>query len=177
MRHPASAILAPIAQYAELNPDATALVEPNGETHSYREFWLRTEACRLRLEEAGVASGQIVAVLAPQGALQIVAVAGVMSHCACAALQPRTTVHEVAAILRRLSACVLVASADFDAELMAAKELGLTILVADAKQSPSQWQIRRSGSARRRWPGPIPRSARCAASAPRTIPRRFASRS
>jgi acyl-CoA synthetase (AMP-forming)/AMP-acid ligase II/thioesterase domain-containing protein/acyl carrier protein len=147
MRHPASAILAPIAQYAELNPDATALVEPNGETHSYREFWLRTEACRLRLEEAGVASGQIVAVLAPQGALQIVAVAGVMSHCACAALQPRTTVHEVAAILRRLSACVLVASADFDAELMAAKELGLTILVADAKQSPSQWQIRRSGSA------------------------------
>ena len=41
----------------------------------------------------------------------------------------------------------------------------------------SSRKIRRSASARRRWPGPIPRSARCTAFAPPTIPRRSASRS
>src|ERR1700677_4996391 len=95
MRQSASAIFALIAQYAELNPDAVALIEPNGGTLSYREFWLRIEAGRSRLEEAGIAPGEIVAVLVPPGVLQIQTVTGVVNHCVCAPLQPRTTVSEV----------------------------------------------------------------------------------
>jgi lysophospholipase len=44
--------------------------------------------------------------------------------------------------------------------------------------TPRSWRkIRRSASARRRWPGPIPRSGRCTASRIRIIRRRSASRS
>jgi oxalate---CoA ligase len=152
MHRSASAILAPIVHHAELNPDAAALIEPSGVTLSYREFWSQIEACRLRLEAAGIASGQVVAVLLPQGALQIVAVTGAMSHGVCAPLQPRTTESEVASLLHKLSASALIVSSEFEAESLAAAAMGLTVLVARAQQSPAEWQIRRSDS-------PAPRSA------------------
>jgi oxalate---CoA ligase len=144
MRQSASAIFALIAQYAELNPDAVALTEPNGGTLSYREFWLRIEACRSRLEEAGIAPGEIVAVLVPPGVLQIQTVTGVVNHCVCAPLQPRTTVSEVTSLLRRLNAGALIASSEFDAETRAAETMGLTVLVPRHEQFPSQWEIRRA---------------------------------
>jgi oxalate---CoA ligase len=150
MHQSASAILEPIAKYAELSPDSAALIELNGMALSYGEFWLRIEACRSRLEEAGIAPGEIVAVLTPQGALQIFAVVGVMGHCVCAPLQPKTTISEVTSVLRRLSACALVASSEFDAETRAAAAMGLTVLVARLDRSPSQWEIKRTESRAKR---------------------------
>jgi oxalate---CoA ligase len=150
MLRSASAILAPIAQYAEVHPNATALIEPNGRIFSYWEFWSQIEACQSRLEAAGIAPNQIVAVLAPQGALQILAVAGVMSHCACAPMQPRTTLAEVTSLLRRLSASALIVSPEFEAASRTAEAMGITLLLARAGQSPSQWEIRHTESQARR---------------------------
>jgi acyl-CoA synthetase (AMP-forming)/AMP-acid ligase II/acyl carrier protein len=146
MPRPGSALLAPIAHYIELNPQAAALIDPNGMVLSHQELWSQIEACRLRLEEAGISPEEIVAVLVPQGALQMIAVTGVMSHCACAPLQPRTTVAEVTSLLRRLGASALITSPEFDAESRAAEAEGLTVFWARAEQSPSEWKIRRAAS-------------------------------
>ena len=150
MHRSVSAVLTPVAQYAELNPNITALIEPSGLALDYREFWSEIEACRSRLVEAEVSSTEIVAVLAHQGVLQTIAVTGVMSHCACAPLQPKTTVGEVATLLGRLSAAALITSREFEAESNAAEAMGLTVLLARAGQPPGEWQIRRRASPAKR---------------------------
>jgi acyl-CoA synthetase (AMP-forming)/AMP-acid ligase II/acyl carrier protein len=146
MHRSVSAVLTPIAHYAELNPHAPALVAANGMALDYQELWWQIEACRERLEEAGISPEEIVAVLVPQGVLQPIAVTGVMSYCACAPLQPRTAVADVTSLLRRLSASALIASPEFEAESRAAEALGMTVLLARAEVSPREWQVRRTAS-------------------------------
>lgn len=141
MSRSVSALLAPIAHAAELHPRSVALIVPGGPSLGYGELWSRIDACRLRLDEAGIPHDGIVAVLAPQGTLQILAVAGVIAHCACAPLQPRTTVAEVASLLRRLSASALIAAPEFEAESQAAAQNGLAVFRARPELSPSDWEF------------------------------------
>ncbi|MGO8760093.1 MAG: AMP-binding protein [Terracidiphilus sp.] len=136
-----SALLAPIAHHAELNPHAPALIVPGGAVLGFGEFWAQVEACRLRLQQAGIPPDGVVAVLAAQGAPQILAIAGVIGHCACAPLQPKTTAAEVASLLRRLSASALIATPGFDAESQAAASMGLAVLRARPGLSPSDWEL------------------------------------
>jgi thioesterase domain-containing protein len=135
-----SAIFAPIASSAELHPDAPALIEPRGAALSYREFSSAVAACRLRLEQAEISSEQVIAVLLPPSAMQVVAVAAAISHSVCAPLPPRLTLPQFTALLRSLSASVLIVSPELAAESAAAAAMGLTVISAAASERPNQWR-------------------------------------
>jgi oxalate---CoA ligase len=132
-----------IARFAESTPQLPALIEPNGATLNYKKLWNLMLAVGCRLQEAGIGSRETVAVLLPQGAMQILAVAGVLNHCICVPLQPRTTLAEVEALLRRLAASAVIVSPEFESEANAASAMGLTVLIARQEESPGDWQIRR----------------------------------
>ena len=138
-----SASLDAIARYAESTPQSPALVDSNGVTLSYNQLWARILAVGCRLEQAGVGFQETVAVLLPQGVVQVLAIAGVLNHCVCAPLHPRTTVAEVKELLRALAAAAIIVSPEFEAEAEAAGTMGLTVLVARNGESPDDWQIRR----------------------------------
>ena len=95
-----------------------------------------------RLEDAGIGFDETVAVLLPQGAQQVLAIAGAISHCVCAPMHPRTTVAEVKHFVGSLHAVAIVVSPDFEAEAEAAAAMGLTVLIARDGQHPDEWQIR-----------------------------------
>lgn len=107
------AALGAIAVNADSRPSAPALIEPDGKTLSYIDLWQEIEAVRELLEGAGIGTGERVAVLLPQGALQILAVAGVLNHHVAIPLQAKTTAAEVKDSLRRLSASALIVSRNF----------------------------------------------------------------
>src|ERR1039458_9120094 len=90
-----------IARYAEVAPQAPALIEPDGITLNYKELLDQIEAVSRRLREAGIGPGQRVAVLLPQGALQVLVVTGVLSEHVAIPLQSRATTGEVESHLRR----------------------------------------------------------------------------
>ena len=136
------AAIGAIAHNADSRPSALALIEPDGKTFSYNELWQQIEAVSERLQGAGVVTGERVAVLLPQGALQILAVAGVLNHHIAVPLQAKTTAAEVEASLRRLSAAALIVSQEFPAEADAANKAGLVVLVARNGQSPRDWEVR-----------------------------------
>ncbi len=142
------ASLAAIAHHAELIPHSPALISTNGITLDYGELWAQVLAVGRRLESAGISPQETVAVLLPQGARQILAVAGVLDYCTCAPLQPRTTAAEVEAFLSRLAASAIIVSPEFEAEAEAASSMGLTVLIARDEESPTDWQIRRAASPR-----------------------------
>jgi acyl-CoA synthetase (AMP-forming)/AMP-acid ligase II/thioesterase domain-containing protein len=132
-----------IAQYAELTPNAPAVVRPNGTVIGYKELWAQIAAVGRRLEDAKVESHETIAVLLNQGALQILAVAGVLNCSVCAPLHPRTSAAEVKESLIALGATAMIVSAEFEAEAEVANALGLTVLIAHEQESPASWQIRR----------------------------------
>ena len=142
--HPRScASLVAIARSAESAPQSPALIDSTGVTLSYRELWAQIFAVHRRLEDAGIGSDETVAVLLPQGALQVLAIAGVLNHCVCAPMHPRTTVAEVKHFLKALGAVAIVVSPDFEAEAEAALKMGLTLVAARNGEHPDEWKIRR----------------------------------
>ena len=143
MVFPVCAAVGAIADCAESQPNALALIEPNGLTLNYAELWTQLTAVGHRLEEAGIGSRDTVCILLPQGIHQVLAVAGILNYCICAPLQPRTTVSEVEAALRKLAAAALIVSPEFEAEAHSALGSGLTVMVARHDQSPRDWEIRR----------------------------------
>lgn len=94
-----------------------------------------------RLQGACIGEDATVAVLAPQGTLQVVAVMGVLAHCTCVPLQPRTTVAEVTEALERFGAAALVVSPGFAAEAEAARAMGNVVLHAQEQIPPEAWPI------------------------------------
>lgn len=147
MRSYSCAALAAIAHDAESSPHSEALVRPDGITLSYHDLWAQIEAVSQRLHDAGVGSGERVAVLVPQGALQILAVVGVLNQHVAIPLQAKTTAAEVEFSLRRMSASALIVSPEYVAETEAATQMGLTVLVARKEALPSAWEIRASAVA------------------------------
>jgi acyl-CoA synthetase (AMP-forming)/AMP-acid ligase II/thioesterase domain-containing protein/acyl carrier protein len=131
-----------IAHFAESRPQSAALIEPDGPTLSYKELWEQIEMLSCQLEEAGVIAGERVAVLLPQGALQVLAVAGVLNRHAVIPLQIKTTPAEVTASLRKLSVAALIAAPEFEAEADAAIGLGIIVLIARRGESQKDWEIR-----------------------------------
>ena len=131
-----------IAHYADLTPHAPALIEPDGITLSYKELWEQIEAINGRLREAGIGPGQRVAVLLPQGALQVRAVTGVLCEHVAIPLQSKTTAAEVGSQLRRLAASALIVTSEHEAEASSAGELGLAVVVARADRPPRAWDLR-----------------------------------
>lgn len=137
-----------IAHYAVAAPQAPALIEPEGITLNYQELWEQIEAISRRLREAGVGPGQRVAVLLPQGALQVLAVAGVLNQHVAIPLQAKTTASEVESHLRRLSATALITSQEFKEETEAAIQSGVIVLNVRNGESPDEWQIRTTDAVR-----------------------------
>jgi acyl-CoA synthetase (AMP-forming)/AMP-acid ligase II len=148
MRSFSCTALAAIARYAESNPEAPALIEPDGLTLNYAELWAQIAAVGIRLREAGLGSNERVAILLPQGAQQVIAFAGVLNYCVCVPLPPRTTASEVEAAMRKLAISALIVSPEFEAEARTASDLGLSIVIAGNQESPRDWQIRTSASPR-----------------------------
>lgn len=135
-----------IAAYAESSPQSPALIKPDGIILTYKELWARILAVGGRLHEGGIGAQETVAILVPQGVLEVLAVAGVLNHCVCAPLQSKTTVAEVRAALGRLGATALIVSPEREAEAEAAISMGLTVLVAHNMECPGEWLIRRPAS-------------------------------
>jgi acyl-CoA synthetase (AMP-forming)/AMP-acid ligase II/thioesterase domain-containing protein len=148
MRTRSCASIDAIARYAESTPQSPALVDSNGVTLSYEKFWAKVLAVGRRLEDSGIGFDNTVAVLLPQGPLQVLAIAGVLDHCVCAPIHPRTTVNETQRFLAALRADAIVASPDFETEAEAAVAMGLTVVVARDGQHPDEWQIRRPAAPR-----------------------------
>ena len=136
-----------IGRYAESRPQSPALIDPDGAILDYEELWTQVLAVGSRLQEAGVGPHETVAILLPQGRLQVLAVTGAINHGTCAPLQPRTTVDEVSVLLEKLGATALIVSPEFEAETQAAVRMGLTALIADGSKPPGEWQVRRPASA------------------------------
>lgn len=133
-----------IAGFAKSTPHAPALVNPCGVTLSYGRFWEEVSALAEQIRLAGIGPDETVAVLLEQGALQVIAVAGVLCHCICFPLQAKTTVAEVRASLERLSAVALIVAPEFEDEAEAAAAMGLTVFVARDSEQPHHWQVRPS---------------------------------
>jgi acyl-CoA synthetase (AMP-forming)/AMP-acid ligase II/thioesterase domain-containing protein/acyl carrier protein len=148
MRSSSCAALSAIAHFAQITPTATAIIEPDAITLSYSWFWDQIEALSRQLQEAGIAPGQRVAVLLPQGALQVLAVAGVLNQHVAVPLQTKTTTAEVESALRRLSPLALITSLEFAEETEAAIQLGVTVLLARNGQFPNEWRILSSDEVR-----------------------------
>ena len=136
------AALDAIEHYALSTPHSLALQEPNGLTLSYKELWAQIQTLSDRLEEAGIAAGERVAVLLPEGALHVLAVTGVLNRHVVILLSARTAPTALEPTLRKLSASALIAAPEFEAEIKVAIGLGLTVLVAGKGESPMDWQVR-----------------------------------
>jgi len=131
-----------IARFADSQPHFPALVDPDGDTLSYRDLWEQTQMLNLRLEEAGCGPGGRVAVLLPPGPLVVLALTGVLYDHVIHPLSTRATMAEQLASLRRVSATVLIVSAEFEAEADGALAMGLAVLLAREGETPAHWQIR-----------------------------------
>jgi acyl-CoA synthetase (AMP-forming)/AMP-acid ligase II/thioesterase domain-containing protein len=139
---PSFAAIDAISSNALANAKFPALIEPNGILLSYFELWARMEAVSSRLQDAGIRFGERVAVLLPQGALEVIAVAGVLNRHVCLPLKAKTTVIEVESALRRCSASALITSSEFAAEAESAAAMGLTVFIARHGESPRRWESR-----------------------------------
>lgn len=131
-----------IGRFAKSRPESPALIDPDGAILDYEELWAQILAVGSRLQEAGVGPRETVAILLPQGRLQVLAVAGTLHHGTCAPLQPRTTVDDVSVLLEKLGATALIVSLEFESETQAAIEMGLTVLIADRSKPPGEWEVR-----------------------------------
>ena len=131
-----------IARFAESRPQSPALIDPDGPTLTYKEFWEQIKAISRRLEDAGFAPGERVATLLPQGPLQVLAVTGVMNHRAVQPLSSRATTADSLYSLRRVSARVLIVAPEFEPEIEGALAMGLTVLIARQREAPDNWQLR-----------------------------------
>lgn len=146
MRSCSCAALSAIAHYADVSSQSPGLIEPGGQTLSYKELWAQIEALSNRLLEAGIRFGDKVAVLLPQGALQVLAVTGVLNHHVAIPLQARTTVAEVMSTLHKMRPSALIVSTEFEAETEEAIGMGLAVLIARSTESPSYWEVRARAS-------------------------------
>jgi oxalate---CoA ligase len=131
-----------IARFAESHPQSPALIDPDGATLTYKEFWEQIETVSRRLEEAGFAPGERVAVLLPQGPIQVLAVTGVMNHHAVQPLSTRETTADSLYFLRRVGARVLIIAPEFEPEIEGALAMGLAVLVAREGEALDRWQLR-----------------------------------
>ena len=136
------AALDAIEHYALSRPHSLALLEPDGLILSYKELWAQVQVLSDRLEEAGIAAGERVAVLLPEGGLHVLAVTGVLNRHVVILLSVRTAATAMESTLRKLSASALIAAPEFEAEIEVAIGLGLTVLVAGKGESPRDWQVR-----------------------------------
>jgi oxalate---CoA ligase len=130
-----------IEQFASAEPQVAALLGTDGSVLTHAELWRQTAAVASRLNACGIGPQETVAVLVPQGMLQTISVFGALSGYACAALQPRTVPDEVKTFLRRLSASVLIASPEFNAEAEAAFDAGLVVVTCCSSQPPEEWGV------------------------------------
>ena len=131
-----------IARFAESHPESLAIIDPDGPTLTYREFWEQIEIVSGRLEEAGIAPGESVAVLLPQGPLQVLVVTGVMNRHAVQPLSSRETTADSLYFLRKVSARALIIAPEFEQEIEGALAMGLTVLIAREDEASNHWQLR-----------------------------------
>ncbi|MER7674794.1 amino acid adenylation domain-containing protein [Kitasatospora sp. NPDC096128] len=133
---PASVLEAVHAQVLR-SPDAVAVVE-GGRTVGYRRLWNAANAVRVLLRDAGVGTGDVVAVALPRGPELVAAVLG--TWLAGAAYLPVDTAHPEERIRYQLSdsaARVLVAPADTADDLAYVAEDGTLVLaVPPVEQLP-----------------------------------------
>jgi oxalate---CoA ligase len=145
------AVLAAIAQHAELTPQAPALIESeSGSTLNYCQLWSQIGAISDRLQDAGIGPRARVAVLLPPGRLQVLVTIGALYRHAAIPLQSKTTVAELEGFLGELAVSALIASPEFSTEADLAIAMGLVVLIARDDESPIDWQIRYPSSQLRR---------------------------
>ncbi|MDR3742178.1 MAG: alpha/beta fold hydrolase [Terracidiphilus sp.] len=108
---------------------------------NFRELQEDLNAVGERLHEAGLNEDAVVAVLAPQGTLQVISTIGALAYCVCVPMQPRTTLTEVQEALERFRASAIIVAPQFFAEAEMALGAGIVVIRADERVSPRLWPI------------------------------------
>jgi oxalate---CoA ligase len=137
-----------IARIAKECPHSPALRDQDGQRISYSTLVNLADELSACLRRSGLVAEDVVAVLLPASALQVIAVVGTLNTCACAPLQVKSNTEEIGAWLRRISAAALILTEESEAEANMALAMGLTVFCANASLPPSLWQIRRSPASR-----------------------------
>lgn len=110
-------------------PHTAALLGPGREPLTYLALWNHVGTARGALLEAGVSSGEAVALVMRQGPEWVTAFLAIASRSGCAPLDPALTESEYGSALSRLGARTLIVEADFAAPAAAAaRELGMRVV-------------------------------------------------
>jgi oxalate---CoA ligase len=141
-----------VSKFAVSSPERTALISADGAVRNFRELQEDLSAVGERLGEAGLNEEAVVAVLAPQGPLQVIATMGTLAHCVCMPMQPRTTVTEVKEIIERSGVAALIVAPEFVAEAATAIEMGVIVLHALPAGIAETWKIEMPPARRQQFP-------------------------
>ena len=121
-----------LARSAGANPDGVAIVSPGRAPLRYRDLHAELAAHGATLRHLGIASGDRVAVVLPNGPEMAVAFLAVATSAACAPLNPAAKEGELAFAMRDLGARALLVAGDGTAvaAIAAARALALPVLEA-----------------------------------------------
>lgn len=134
------AALTTLKRVAQERPHAPALRDTEGRIITYAEFADALRETGALLAQNGIGSEDIVAVLLPASALQVIAVAGILDTCACAALQSKSTTDEVREWLLRIRPAAILLTEESQSAADLALSMGLIVFVAKPGDFPSQWR-------------------------------------
>ena len=138
--------LASIELHARRKPEFPAVIEPGslenprGIEFSYQQLNDAAASIANHLRAAGISSKDVVAVLLPQGALVMIAVAGVVRHACCAPLNPNLTPTEIESHLIGMQAAAILLTPEFEEARQIALRLGIVVLLARKQDSGYTWQ-------------------------------------
>ena len=126
---------------ASKKPEYPALIDPAGNVLNYQQLGSAAALIDERLRASGIHREDVVAVLLPQGALAVIAVAGVVQYGCCAPLNPNLTPTEIESHLIGMQARAILLSPEFDTSRKLALRLGITVLTAQLQDKSTDWQI------------------------------------
>lgn len=117
-----------VRHWAQLTPDAPALLADGQEALSYRGLLQSIDAIGAALNAFGIGRNDRVAILHPGGAEMATAIMGIWCHAAAAPLNPAFTVGEFAVYLRDLGVKALAIAEGMESQArIAAARLGLPV--------------------------------------------------
>ena len=121
-----------IRRWAEIQPDAPALVAEGQDTLTYGELSSLMDRFQQRLNGMGYGRQDRIAIIAPNGPAMAALVTGIWGCATAVPLNPALTVGEFAIYMRDLKVCAIAVDAEMDtAARAAAQEIGLPVLEVD----------------------------------------------
>jgi acyl-CoA synthetase (AMP-forming)/AMP-acid ligase II/aryl carrier-like protein len=138
-----STLSALLREYAERQPDATAILAPGRQPLSYVDLWGQVQRIADTLRSRGVTPTARVAVVLPNGPEMAATVLGVAAYAVCAPLNPAYRAEELRFYLKDTHAqFVVVDKGERGPVHVVAKEMNLTLLEVDSDATLAAGQFR-----------------------------------